>query len=238
MPQAENLVILLVEDAHELAVVVARELEAAGYNVHCAETGERGLELAETSAPQMIILDWMLPGIDGLAVLRQLRERSSVPVLMLTARNSETDRVLGLEIGADDYLVKPFSMRELTARVRAMLRRRELIERTLTADQAAGGIVRVGALMLDPEAHAASLEGEAIDLTRTEFALLYLLVNNPGRAFSRAYLLDSVWGENYIEGDRSVDNMVLRLRKKLPISEKCIETVWGVGYRWKRYCLD
>ncbi len=231
--------ILFVEDALDLVPVVVRELEAAGYQVTHAQDGESGLRRASERDFQLVILDWMLPGMDGLDVLRHLRESSSVPVLMLTARDAEIDRVLGLEIGADDYLTKPFSMRELIARVRAMLRRREIIQQTLMADQAAAGsAVEAGDLRIEPEAQSLSIGGDAVDLTHTEFALLYLLVSNAGRVFSRAYLLDTIWGENYVDGDRSVDNVVLRLRKKLGMMGECLETVWGVGYRWKRTCHD
>jgi two-component system phosphate regulon response regulator PhoB len=147
--------------------------------------------------------------------------------------------VLGLEVGADDYLTKPFSMRELIARVRAMLRRREFIEQTIVADQAASGIViHAGSLCIEPDSHLVSIEDNPIDLTRTEFALLYLLVSNTGRVFSRAYLVDTIWGVDYIEGDRSVDNTILRIRKKLKAVGERIEAVWGVGYRWKRECHD
>ena len=231
--------VLLVEDATDLAQVVVRELSATGYDVSHSPDGETALRLASERTFQLVILDWMLPGIDGLDVLRQLRAYSPVPVLMLTARDAEIDRVLGLEVGADDYLTKPFSMRELIARVRAMLRRRELIEQTLIADQTAvGRSVVAGPLRIEPDSYSASLEGMPIDLTRTEFSLLYLLVSNPGRVFSRAYLLDTVWGADYVDGDRSVDNAVLRLRKKLNGSGDCVETVWGVGYRWRRTCHD
>lgn len=231
--------ILLVEDAPDLAQVVMRELQAAGYAVTHADSGEKALKLAAEIPFEIVILDWMLPGMDGLDVLRTLRASSSVPVLMLTARDGEIDRVLGLEVGADDYLTKPFSMRELVARVRAMLRRRELIQQTVAADQApSGAMVTTGALHIDPDAHTASVDGEPIDLTRTEIALVYLLVSNGGRVFSRAYLLDTIWGADYVDGDRSVDNTVLRLRKKLKSVGDCIETVWGVGYRWKRSCHD
>jgi DNA-binding response OmpR family regulator len=151
---------------------------------------------------------------------------------MLTARSEEIDRVIGLEVGADDYLTKPFSMRELVARVRALLRRIAHVQRILEADrQPATGAVRCGPLCLEPEAYAATLGNERLDLTRTEFDLLHLLMRNPGRAFSRSYLLDAVWGENYVTGDRSVDNAILRLRKKLGDMGDAIETVWGVGYR-------
>ncbi len=229
--------ILFIEDARDLALVVVRELEAAGYQVTHNLDGETGLRQAETDDFQLVILDWMLPGMDGLNVLRRLRTFSSVPVLMLTARDAEIDRVLGLEVGADDYVTKPFSMRELIMRVRAMLRRRAIIQQTLVADQSASSAVIVaGGLRIEPEAHAISLDGQPVELTRTEFALLHLLASNAGRVFSRAYLLDTVWGENYVDGDRSVDNVVLRLRKKLKAEGDCLETVWGVGYRWKRAC--
>ncbi len=224
--------ILFVEDALDLARVVARELEAAGYEVHHAADGETALRLHGEIAPALVILDWMLPGVDGLEVLRRLRQSSRTPVLMLTARSEEVDRVLGLEIGADDYLTKPFSTRELLARVRAILRRVEMIEQQVADDRApAGAALRRGELTLDPGAHLAALAGEPLDLSPTEFALLHLLLRNPGRAFSRSYLLDVVWGEDYVEGDRSVDNAVLRLRRKLGPLGELIETVWGVGYR-------
>ena len=229
--------ILLVEDAADLAAVVQRELEAVGYHITHTANGETALQLAAQTAFDLVILDWMLPGMDGLDVLRHLRDRSPVPVLMLTARDAEIDRVLGLEVGADDYLTKPFSMRELIARVRAMLRRRELIEQTLLADQRTptnGAVIQSETLLVDPDSFTAIVEGETLDLTRTEFNLLHLLLTNPGRVFSRAYLLETVWGENYIEGDRSVDNTVLRLRKKLKTAGDALETVWGVGYRWRR----
>lgn len=232
-----SLHILLVEDATDLAAVVRRELETIGYHVTHTANGETALQLAAQTAFDLVILDWMLPGMDGLDVLRHLRDRSPVPVLMLTARDAEIDRVLGLEIGADDYLTKPFSMRELIARVRAMLRRRELIEQTLLADQRPGtnsAVLQSDTLLIDPDSFTVTVDDEALDLTRTEFNLLYLLLANPGRVFSRAYLLETVWGENYIDGDRSVDNAVLRLRKKLKTAGDALETVWGVGYRWRR----
>jgi DNA-binding response OmpR family regulator len=224
--------ILLVEDELELARLVVRELEAAGYGVRHAPDGPTALRLFAELAPELVILDWMLPGLDGLEVLRRLRQESPVPVLMLTARAEEVDRVVGLEVGADDYLTKPFGTRELVARVRALLRRQERLQATLTADRATGtAALRLGSLELDPTGHQARLDGAPLDLTRTEFGLLHLLLRNRGRAFSRAYLREAVWGEPPIEGDRSVDNAILRLRKKLGPLGEAIETVWGVGYR-------
>jgi DNA-binding response OmpR family regulator len=224
--------ILLVEDARDLAQVVVRELEAAGYCTLHVVDGLSALEVHAREQPDMVILDWMLPRMDGLEVLRRLRQSAPTPVLMLTARSEETDRVVGLEVGADDYLTKPFSMRELVARVRALLRRAELIRQTLSADRSdAGEMLCRGALQLEPQAHVATLNGEVLELSPTEFALLHLLLRSPGRAFSRAYLLDTIWRESYVGGDRSVDNVVLRLRKKLGSLGEAIETVWGVGYR-------
>lgn len=225
--------ILLVEDETELARLLVRELGAAGYLVRHAGDGPSGLRLAAERAPDLVVLDWMLPGMDGLEVLRRLRQTSPVPVLMLTARAEEVDRVVGLEVGADDYLTKPFSTRELVARVRALLRRQERIQEILSADRTgASGVVRLGPLELDPDAHLAHLDSVPLDLTRTEFGLLHLLLRNRGRAFSRAYLRDAVWGEPHLEGDRSVDNAVLRLRRKLGTLGDAIETVWGIGYRF------
>lgn len=229
--------ILLVEDMLDLAQVIVRELEAAGYSVTHVTNGESALQLEKQGHFQLIILDWMLPGMSGLDVLRNLRAHSSISVLMLTARDAEIDRVLGLEVGADDYLTKPFSMRELIARVRAMLRRRELIEQTIVADkETSKAVIQAGALRLEPDAHLVTIHDEPIDLTRTEFALLYLLVSNSGRVFSRSYLVETIWSADYVEGDRSVDNTVMRLRKKLKSAGECIEAVWGVGYRWRREC--
>ena len=227
--------VLLVEDARDLAQVLVRELDAAGYHALHAGDGLTALELHARAQPALVILDWMLPGLDGLEALRRLRQTASTPVLMLTARGEEAYRVVGLEVGADDYLTKPFSTRELIARVRALLRRAELIRQTLAADRAAGDDLLVyGMLRLDPAAHLATLDGAALDLSATEFALLGLLVRSPGRTFNRTYLLDTLWGERYIGGDRSVDNTVLRLRKKLGPLGEAIETVRGVGYRLRR----
>lgn len=226
--------ILLVEDEQKLVEVVARELRLAGYEVVHAGDGEAAIEMQSRLQPDLVILDWMLPGLDGLEVLRRIRQASPVPVLMLTARSEEVDRVLGLEVGADDYLVKPFAMRELLARVRAMLRRMERVQQILESDrQRETAPIQVAGLVLDPAAYQVTLDGTAVELTRTEFDLLHFLLRNPGRVFSRNYLLDAVWGEHYVAGDRSVDNAVLRLRKKLGRAGECIETVWGVGYRFQ-----
>jgi DNA-binding response OmpR family regulator len=227
--------ILLVEDERDLAQVVQRELVAAGYETFYAADGIEALEVHAREQVDLIILDWMLPALNGLDVLRRLRRNSATPVLMLTARSEEADRVIGLEIGADDYLTKPFSMRELIARVRAMLRRGEIVQQMLNADRGnAGGVLVRGPLSLNPQTHSATLDDVPLDLSPTEFALLQLFLRSPGRAFSRAYLIETLWSETYIGGDRSVDNVILRLRKKLGKLGDAIETVWGVGYRLRR----
>ena len=227
--------ILLVEDEHDLAQVVLRELVAAGYETRYAADGVEALEVHAREQVDLIILDWMLPLLNGLDVLRRLRQKSATPVLMLTARSEEADRVIGLEVGADDYLTKPFSMRELIARVRAMLRRNEIVQQMLRADRGdAGSLLVRGPLCLNPQTHSATLDDLPLDLSPTEFALLQLFLRSPGRAFSRAYLIETLWSETYIGGDRSVDNVILRLRKKLGKVGDAIETVWGVGYRLRR----
>jgi DNA-binding response OmpR family regulator len=225
--------ILIVEDELELGRLLTRELEAAGYGVRHAPDGATALRLFHEEPPDVLVLDWMLPDLDGLEVLRRLRQSSAVPVLMLTARAEEVDRVVGLEVGADDYLTKPFGMRELIARVRALLRRQERLQEILAADRSPGkAALQIGQLRLDPDGRLAHLDGQRLELSHTEFDLLHLMVRNRGRAFSRTYLHDAIWGEPQVEGDRSVDNAVLRLRKKLGDLGEAIETVWGVGYRF------
>jgi DNA-binding response OmpR family regulator len=222
--------ILIVEDEHELAALVRRQVEGEGHTALVAHDGQTALIIAAQAAPDLVILDWMLPGLDGLTVMRRMRERSTVPVLMLTARDDEADRVLGLEVGADDYMTKPFSLRELMARVRAMLRRVELLTRP-AADEAAP--IELERLYLDPLARRVAVDGEAVELTVKEYDLLLLLARHPGRSFSRAYLLDHIWGADYEGGDRTVDTHIVRLRRKLGEVGERINTVWGVGYRFE-----
>ncbi|HMQ33395.1 MAG TPA: response regulator transcription factor [Chloroflexaceae bacterium] len=222
--------ILIVEDEHELAALVRRQLEGEGHAALVAHDGPTALIIAAQAAPDLVILDWMLPGLDGLTVMRRLRERSTVPVLMLTARDDEADRVLGLEVGADDYMTKPFSLRELMARVRAMLRRVELLTRQ-AGDGAAP--LALGQLHLDPLARRVEVGGAPVELTVKEYELLLLLARHPGRSFSRAYLLDHIWGADYEGGDRTVDTHIVRLRRKLGEVGERISTVWGVGYRFE-----
>jgi DNA-binding response OmpR family regulator len=229
--------VLVVEDEVDLNNVIRDQLLADGHAVEQAFDGRAAVAAVERQVPDLVILDWMLPDLDGLAVCRELRQRHVVPIIMLTARGEEIDRVLGLEVGADDYVTKPFSMRELLARVRAMLRRVDLDLRDRTAaperDRAEPPI-RVGPLVLDPAGHSAALDGEPLSLTRTEFQLLHLLIANPGRAFSREYLLERLWSGEYEGQDRSVDTHIARLRRKLGPLGAHIVTVWGVGYRFVR----
>jgi DNA-binding response OmpR family regulator len=222
--------ILIIEDEVELAELIRRQLEGAGHQPQVAHNGRDGLRLALEHPPDLLILDLMLPGLDGMTICRQLRERSTVPILILTARADEADRVLGLEIGADDYLTKPFSLRELLARVRAMLRRVELLRPSEPADQTP---ICHGPLRLDLLDRRVTLAEQPLELTVKEYELLRLLVQHPGRSFSRFFLLDRIWGQDYLGGERTVDTHVVRLRRKLgPVGEQ-IETVWGVGYRFE-----
>jgi DNA-binding response OmpR family regulator len=227
--------ILIIEDDAELRLLLERELAAAGFDCALAADGEKGLAAHASDPPDLVLLDWMLPGIDGLEVLRRLRTEATTPVLMLTARGEEIDRVIGLELGADDYLPKPFGIRELLARIRALLRRAEVVRETLTSDrEGQSERLTYDSIVLDPVAHAVTCGGEDVDLSHTEFELLHLFLRNRGRAFSRAYLLETVWGVREVPGDRSVDNAILRLRRKLGDAGSTIETVWGVGYRLRK----
>ncbi len=223
--------ILIVEDERDLNNLLRRHLEEEGHRVLQAFDGPSAALYAAQEHPDLIILDWMLPRLDGLEVCRRIRRDSIAPILMLTARAEEIDRVLGLEVGADDYLTKPFSIRELLARVRALLRRVEL-DQTGQSGEATAPVLRAGALQVDVAAHIVTVDGQTVELAPKEFDLLEILVRHPGRAFSRDYLVEKVWGYDANGSDRTVDTHVLRLRKKLgPVGER-IETVWGLGYRF------
>ena len=223
--------ILVVEDETALSDLIRSELEAEGHTVRLAHDGQRALQMVKSEVPQLVILDWMLPGLDGLSVCRQLRQDHLMPIIMLTARSEEVDRVLGLEVGAADYLVKPFGMRELLARARAALRRVELEAKR---GQPAGEhkVITHGQLRVDPSAHRVTLDGADLTLTPKEFEIVLLFASNPGRAFNREFLIERIWGGEFEGIDRAVDNHIRRLRQKLgPFGEK-ISTVWGVGYRF------
>jgi DNA-binding response OmpR family regulator len=225
--------ILVAEDEHDLNSLIRRHLEDEGHRVVQVFDGPSALSAVQQERPDLVILDWMLPRLDGLEVCRRVRRESIVPILMLTARAEEIDRVLGLEVGADDYLTKPFGIRELLARVRAILRRVELL-RDAGAGEAIPPALVAGPLRVDLAERVASVEGRPVELTPKEFDLLALLVRHPGRAFGRDYLIERVWGYDAAGSDRTVDTHVLRLRKKLgPVGDR-IETVWAIGYRFAR----
>ena len=226
-----NRSVLVVEDEENLVEALRYNLEHEGYAVLTAQDGGTGLETARTALPDLIILDVMLPNLDGLEVCRILRRESDVPILMLTAKGEEIDRVVGLEIGADDYVTKPFSMREVMARVRAMLRRPRK-----TASSRMAEPLRSGSLSVDVDAHQASLNDEELRLKPREFELLALFMRNPGRAFTRDQILEQLWGYDYIGDVRTVDVHVRWLREKIesdPSTPARIITIRGVGYRFE-----
>jgi len=223
--------ILVVEDEAQIANPVRDQLTAAGHEVTVVGDGALALRRLESHQADLVILDWMLPGLDGLEVCRRIRARSITPILMLTARAAELDRVLGLEVGADDYLTKPFSMAELLARARALLRRVDLMSQRGGDRESSKDVMRVDSLTIDIAGRTAQLAGQPLDLTPKEFDLLRLLGEQPGRAYSREYLLQRIWGDEYVGFDRTVDTHVVRLRKKLGDAGPRIVTVWGVGYK-------
>jgi DNA-binding response OmpR family regulator len=221
----DNGTVVVVEDDPHIADLVDLYLRREGYRVLLAGDGEKGLEIFKQADPWIVILDVGLPGArDGFDVCREIRARSTVPVLFLTARDDEVDRILGLELGADDYLVKPFSPRELVARVRAILRR----TREGPAPQE---VHTIDDLEVDLRRREARRAGEVVALTAREFDLLAFLANNAGLALSRQQLLDGVWGSDWYGDERTVDVHVAQLRKKLG-SELPLVTVWGIGYRF------
>jgi DNA-binding response OmpR family regulator len=222
--------VLVVEDEVDLSHIMRDRLIADGHEVVVVHDGASAMAAVAKRVPDCVLLDWLLPDVDGLTVCRRLREHHLMPIIIVTARTEEVDRVLGLEVGADDYLVKPFGLRELLARVRAMLRRVDLegVRRAPTAD----GKVHSGALTIDTNSRIATLDGAPMHLTRKEFELLTVLVSNPGRAFSREFLVEQIWGSDFEGYGRAIDTHITRLRRKLgPIGER-IATVWGVGYRF------
>jgi DNA-binding response OmpR family regulator len=226
--------ILIVEDNRDLAQLLERHLRDLAFQVDVAFDGEAGLAKAESDNYDLVILDLMLPGIDGIEVCRRLRRKPSyIPILMLTAKSSEMDRVIGLEIGADDYVSKPFSVRELLARVKAILRRvDELTDVTKVDMQAA---IRAGELVIDPTKRSVLLGGQPVDLTAKEFDLLLHFARNPGKVYSRSHLLDSVWGYGHDGYEHTVNSHINRLRAKIekdPAHPVYILTVWGVGYKF------
>ncbi len=219
--------LLIVEDDRGIAELVAKHLQAAGYETATAESGPAALEAIAREAFELIVLDVGLPGLDGFAVARHVRQERRTPILMLTARTSEAEKVLGLELGADDYVTKPFSPIELVARVRAILRR--------AAPPAEPEALERGALRIDPSRREVTRDGLVVPTTTLEFELLAFLARQPGRVFSRDALIRHVWGPGRIVDGRAVDNLISRLRQKLeadPARPVILQTVWGAGYRF------
>mgnify|MGYP000880644611 CR=1 FL=1 len=223
-----NELILVVDDEQKIVKIARDYLEQSGFKVIVASDGITALAMARHEKPDLIVLDLMLPGMDGLDVCRSLRRESDVPVIMLTARSEEADRLIGLELGADDYIVKPFSPRELVARVRSLLRRAQG-----TVKQP--DMIRCGDLLIDMDGHRVLRAGEAVQLTRLEFNILAILAQRPGQTFTRAQLLDRLFGVAYAGIDRSIDAHVKNLRRKLeanPAEPRYVLTVYGVGYKF------
>ena len=220
--------ILVVEDDRSIADLLRDTLKGEGYAVEIARDGRAGLATHRTFHPDLVILDRMLPELDGLEVLRELRRHAQTPVLFLTVKDDETDKVVGLELGADDYMTKPFGVRELVARVRTLLRRERSAARP--PDKLSAGQLEI---LMDPR--QVLRDGAVVEMTRTEFDLLVLLARNPGLVLTREKLLDGAWGYSFEGYQRTVDTHITRLRKKIepdPKSPRHIITVWGVGYRW------
>ncbi len=223
-----NELILVVDDEPKIVRLARDYLERSGYRVLPVYDGPAALIAARQERPDLIVLDLNLPGMDGLDVCRALRRVSSVPIIMLTARVEETDRLIGLEVGADDYIVKPFSPRELVARVRAVLRRTQ-------GEVQSPGLIRAGMLELDLNGHRALLVGEPIKLTRIEFNLLAILAQHPGQTFSRAQLIERLHGPADGGFDRSIDAHIKNLRRKIeadPADPHFVLTVYGIGYQF------
>jgi two-component system phosphate regulon response regulator PhoB len=222
--------ILVVDDEEDILELVTYNLEKNGYAVSGVATGEEALRVARSELPALIVLDLMLPGVDGLEVCRILKgdpKTAHIPILMLTAKGEEADIVTGLELGADDYITKPFSPRILLARVRTALRRKAHVQ---TEE---GTAVQIHELVINPGRHEVLVNGSPVELTHTELRLLYFLAKRPGWVFTRNQIIDAVHGEDYAVTDRSVDVFIAGVRKKLGPSGKYIETVRGVGYRFK-----
>lgn len=221
--------ILVVDDEEDILELVRYNLAKERYQVSCALSGEIALEKARQERPDLILLDLMLPGLDGLTVCRELKHdplTTGTPIIMLTAKGEDADIVVGLELGADDYIVKPFSPRVLQARIKAVLRRKE-------HDEADDASIRVHDLGIYPARHEVTLKGVPVTLTTTEFRILHFLARRPGWVFSREKIINAVRGEDYAVTDRSVDVQIVGLRKKLGSAGECIQTVRGVGYKFK-----
>jgi DNA-binding response OmpR family regulator len=225
--------ILVVDDEPMVTEVVERYLVRDGFDVLTADNGDKALGLAQTWGPDLVVLDLMLPGRDGLEVCRNLREDGRIPVIMLTARGEEADRIVGLEIGADDYIVKPFSPRELVARIKAVLRRTMAKDE----DRHASDVLRFQGLQINPRTRMVEVNNEAVSLTAKEFDLLYFLASHPSQVFTREQLMNDVWDYTFAGDSSTVTVHVRRIREKIepdPMRPRYVKTVWGVGYKFER----
>jgi len=223
--------ILAVDDEQDILELIQYNLQRNGYHVVGVTSGEDALKQAQNLLPDLILLDLMLPGVDGLDVCKILKnnaDTAEIPIIMLTAKGEEADIVTGLELGADDYLTKPFSPRILLARIKAVLRRHET-----EAESSAGTVLKRGSLSIDPARHQARIDSDILDLTATEFRILQFLAKRPGWVFSRNQIIDAVRGDDYPVTERAVDVQIVGLRKKLGSHDHCIETVRGVGYKFQ-----
>jgi two-component system phosphate regulon response regulator PhoB len=223
--------ILIVEDEPDIVELLVYNLDQAGFKTEAVFNGADALDRVKVQAPDLVLLDLLLPEVDGLEVCRTLKrdpETASIPIIMLTAKGEAIDRIVGLELGADDYITKPFSPREVMLRIRAVLRRAPNVPRNKPANQ-----IQIDDLKIDLDRHQVFSNGYAIDLTATEFKILSLFAHSPGRVFTRSILMDAVWGQEYYGIERTMDTHVSRLRRKLRQFGERIETVHGVGYRLK-----
>jgi len=223
--------ILVVDDEPVVTEVVERYLRQQDFEVSLASDGHQALKTAREWHPDLVVLDLMLPGMDGLEVCRNIRKESIMPIIMLTAKGDETDRIVGLELGADDYVVKPFSPRELVARIKSVLRRSQS-----GPSPAMGGVLRFDDCSINPESRSVDTARGQVLLTGKEFDLLFFLASNPGRVYTREQLMDQVWDFTYAGDISTVTVHIRRLRKKLevdPVKPRYIKTVWGVGYKFE-----
>jgi len=232
MSSSNDFTVLLVEDEHSFVEALTVGLKREGFRVQVAQDGAEALDLFDAVRPDLVLLDVMLPKVSGIDVCRELRRRSQVPIIMVTAKGSEIDTVVGLEVGADDYVTKPYRLRELVARMRAVLRRRSA---DLTTTTSTGDVLEVGDVRLDPERHEVEVRGEPVRLPLKEFELLEILLANAGRVLPRETLIDRVWGADYVGDTKTLDVHIKRLRTKVeedPSLPTRIVTIRGLGYKY------
>jgi two-component system response regulator RegX3 len=221
--------VLLIEDEESLAEAIEYQLAREGYDVSTVADGTSGLQRFKVEGADLVLLDLMLPGMSGEDICKEIRKTSSVPIIMLTAKDTELDKILGLELGADDYVTKPFSGRELLARMKAVLRR------SSTESASADGVLEAGGIRLDPERFEVTVQGEPVHLPRKEFELLEILMEHPGKVLSRGTLIDRVWGSDYFGDSRTLDVHIKRLRAKcepVPKEPRHLVTIRGLGYKF------